>query len=198
MKLTVAILIHLFTATLIARLETGHEARTDLTPVQHWLHEEVFHPLLRAVALLLFMLLAYRGIYGLDSNAPGVMDFWNIDLLVQGMNLLFMLPLIVALLPHTAVLTPLLLPLQTLALTAVVFHHLATAMDLSVSLLPGTGTLSLLVMLTVATPFLVRRLARHLPAGWQHRLRLHDLGLLVFQLPLFLVYGRALGQQVGT
>lgn len=198
MTLFFATIIHVIAATAIARIETFHSARTDMDPVSHWLHEEVFHPLLRAVVLLLFMLLAYRGIYGLDSNAPGLGEIWNLDLIVQGMNLLFMLPFIIALLPHTAMFTPLLVPLQSLALTAIVFHHLAAAMETPVSLLPSAGLLPTLLLLIVATHFLVLWLARHLPANWQHQLRLYDLGLVVFQLPLFLVYGRVLGQQLGN
>jgi hypothetical protein len=198
MTLLFATIIHVIAATAIARIETFHSARTDMDPVNHWLHEEVFHPLLRAVVLLLFMLLAYRGIYGLGSNAPGLGEIWNIDLIVQGMNLLFMLPFIIALLPHTATFTPLLVPLQTLALTAIVFHHLATAMGISITLLPSAKLLPTLILLVIATHFLVRWLARHFPARWQHQLRLYDLGLVVFQLPLFLAYGRSLGQQLGS
>lgn len=198
MTLLFATIIHVIAATAIARIETFHSARTDMDPVSHWLHEELFHPLLRAVVLLLFMLLAHRGIYGLDSNAPSLGETWNVELIVQGMNLLFMLPFIIALLPHTAAFTPFLVPLQTLALTAIVFHHLATAMDITVSLLPSATLLPMLIMLVIASHFLVRWLAIHLPAHWQHQLRLYDLGLVVFQLPLFLVYGRALGQQLGS
>lgn len=196
MTLLLATLAYLLAVAMIARIESIHDARTDLTPVQHWLHEELFHPLLRAAALLLFMVIAWRGIFGLGHAAPGMLAMLNFELISQGINLLFILPFLLALLPNSAILTPLLLPLQAVALTAIVFLHIARHMEVSVTLLPGMNTLPTLFLLAVAAHLLARHLGRWLPAAWNSRLQAYDLGLLLFQLPLMVVYGRMLGSQL--
>lgn len=198
MDLAIASFLHIAAATFIARLEIAHMSRTDLTPVQHWLHEELFHPLLRAAALLLFMVIAWRGIFGLAAAAPGMLAILDFELVSRGINLLFILPFLLALLPNSAIFTPLLLPLQTVALTGVVFLHIARRMEASVTLLPGMSTLPALILLAVAGHLLARHLGRWLPAAWNSRLQAYDLGLLVFQLPLMIVYGRMLGSQLAA
>ncbi|MDX1442505.1 MAG: hypothetical protein R3270_01875 [Gammaproteobacteria bacterium] len=197
MTLLIATIAYLIAVAVIARIEDAHDARTDLTPVQHWLVEEVFHPFLRASALLLFMVAGFHGIFGIGGGAPGYFDILDFELLSRGFNILFILPFLLALLPNSAAFTPLLLPLQTLALTAITWLPLAERAGVEANLLPSPGSLlASLAVIAIGGHLLARHIGRLLPPRLLQRLAGYDLGLLVFQLPLMLAYGRALGAQL--
>src|SRR5690606_18393583 len=95
--------------------------------VNHWLIDHVYLPALRMPALIGFVLASYPTLYGLDSG-PSLAVLTDFDWFGQALHILFALPLLLSLLPAAGRLPALVLPLQGMALTALLFAPLATVM----------------------------------------------------------------------
>lgn len=160
-----------------------------------WLSEHVYLPALRMPALIGFVLAAYPSLYGLDTGPPlpSLLDF---NWFGRALNILFMLPLLFSLLPVAGRLSALILPLQGMALTALLFTPLAAAMDVQdVRYLPDVSTLLMLLTLGIGGHILGTVTAERLP---RHRnaLPAYDGIVLLFQAPAIFAYGRMLGLEL--
>ncbi len=157
-----------------------------------WLADHVYLPALRIPALIGFVLAAYPSLYGLDSGPPltALLDF---DWFGRAMNALFVLPLLFSLLPVAGRFSALVLPLQGMALTALLFTPLAAAMQVEApAYAPDMAAWLALSGFGFGGHFLGNAIARRLP---QRKLALpvHDAVILLCQAPVIFAYGRALG-----
>lgn len=164
----------------------------DHSRTQEWLTEHVYLPALRMPALIGFVLAAYPSLYGLDAGPPlsSLLDF---NWFGRALNILFMLPLLFSLLPIAGRWSALILPLQGMSLTALLFMPLAAALEVqAASFLPDMATLLALLTLGIGGHVLGTTAAEHLP---RHRnaLPAYDGIVLLFQAPAILAYGRMLG-----
>jgi len=170
-----------------------------------WVVEHVLLPWSRVLALLLFLLLAYPLLFGLHS-APPMPDLLlardgRVSLLV---NTAFVLSLLLPLTPLLGNLKGLVLPVQAIAMAALLFHWLTQALGfVHVSYWPG----GLAAVTILALAPLTQSLAHH--AGhWlgSHINRAQNMEgfeglayeglLLFFQVPAVLIYTLALGRQL--
>lgn len=160
--------------------------------VDEWLAEHVYLPVLRMPALIGFVLGAYPALYGLDTGPPlsALLDF---DWFGRALNILFFLPLLLSLLPVAGRISGLVLPLQAVALTALLFSPLAAMAGLAEpDYGPGYAVWTALLVFALAGHFLGNALAARLP----NRTRpLYDAVVLCCQIPAIALYGRALGMQ---
>lgn len=162
------------------------------SPANDWLADHVWLPALRLPALIGFVLASYPALYGLESGPPlsALLDF---DWFGRAMNMLFILPLLFSLLPVAGRFSALVLPLQGMALTALLFTPLAAAMNVeATAYAPDQAAVLALFGFGIGGHFLATGLARRLP---QHELALpaYDGVILLCQAPAIFAYGRTLG-----
>ena len=174
-------------------------------PVSEWMLEHIALPFGRAVALTLFVLTAYPLLFGLE-HAPSLGALLNArdGRLSALLNLAFILTLLLPLLPRLGLRQGLVLPLQGIGLSTLLFHWLViAAAPIEVHYWPGWGNALWIVALAFATPPLAGWLAGEL-GGWLNR-RLERSGaerlvyegvLLLMQAPSILIYTSGLGRQL--
>ena len=161
-----------------------------------WLADHVYLPALRMPALIGLVLAAYPALYGLGSGPPlnALLDF---NWFGRALNILFILPLLFSLLPLAGRLSALVLPLQGMALTALLFMPLAADAGIdNPGYLATPGEAALVLVFGIGGHFLGTLVAERLP---RRRLALpaYDFMVLLCQVPAILVYGNALGRQIG-
>lgn len=196
-RLLLALLVFVLVSTLFALAELRLEPHYRAHPATTWIGEHVFIPLAEVVALLAFLLIAHPVPYGL-VEAPGVLELLGVNGRTTDLiNLLFLLSLLLPLLPGLGRLPGLVLLVQALAATALLFHWLAQRMQVEVSLAPGWLALALILVWAWAGQRLVGRLmplqGKDLTLG--RIMHWHLTGAV--QLPAILIYGQSLGRQLG-
>ncbi len=169
-----------------------------------WLWENLYAPMVRAGILMAFLLLAYPEIFGLN-HAPtiGRLLFEEQGRFGSLLGVLFLLSLLLPLLPAVGRFPALVLPVQGIAGSALVFHWLAEASNLArVSYWPGFGTVFLLSTLSVAAYWLATRAISFIQDVGTHW-DIADLDelvfeavLLLFQVPVIVIYCASLGRQL--
>lgn len=204
--LATAALVHLLLLAALWPFTVWLERRVREVTVTHWLLEQLGYPLLRALLIIVFILIAYPALFGLQSAPP-----WQALLAAEPgrwqslLNWVFLASLLLPLLPVLGALQALILPLQGMLASALVFGWLAENRDLNeISLWPGTGTLLLILFAALLSHAAAKALARRLGPALDRRLNLADEGealafetvILLFQLPVILLYGLALGRQL--
>jgi len=170
-----------------------------------WMVERMLLPWCRVLVLLLFLVLAYPLLFGLHS-APPIPDLlWPHDGRISTLiNTAFALSLLLPLAPLLGNLKGLVLPVQAIAMSTLLFHWLTLALGVNgVSYWPGGWHL---VTILVLAP-LMQWLAQHV-SHWLggHLNRAHNREgfeglvyeglLLFFQVPAVLIYTLALGRQL--
>lgn len=169
--------------------------RLRVSAANDWLADHIYLPLLRLPALVGFVLASYPALYGLEA-APPLATLLDFDWFGRALNLLFVLPLVFSLVPVAGQVTSLVLPLQGMALTALLFTPLAAALAIdSPSYWPDAAAWFALAVFGVGGHLLGSAVARRLP---DRRLAvpLHDAAILLCQAPAILAYGHALGARV--
>lgn len=196
-RLLLALLAFVLVSSLFALAELRLEPHYHQNPATAWIADHIFIPLAEVLALLVFLLLAYPVPYGL-TTAPEILDLLSADGRTADLiNLLFLLSLLLPLLPGLGRLPGVVLLVQALAATALLFHWLGQRLQLDVSLVPGWLALGLILIWAWAGQRLVRRLAprqgEDLTLG--RIMHWHLTGAV--QLPAILIYGQSLGRQLG-
>jgi hypothetical protein len=169
--------------------------RLRISPVNDWLADHIYLPMLRLPALIGFVLASYPALYGLES-APPLATLLDFDWFGRALNLLFILPLLLSLAPVAGQISSLVLPLQGIALTALLFTPLTTALAIdSPSYWPDRSAWLALAVFGVGGHLLGSAVARRLP-GRRLAVPLHDAVVLFCQAPAIMAYGHALGARV--
>lgn len=169
--------------------------RLRITPLNDWLADHLYLPALRMPALIGFVLGAYPALFGLDS-APPLGTLLDFDWFGQALNLLFVLPLVFSLLPVAGRVTALVLPLQGMALTAMLFTPLAVTFAAErPSLWPDASVWLALLGFGIGGHLLGTYLAERLPRQ-RRALPAYDAIVLVCQAPAILAYGALLGSHL--
>lgn len=187
----------------LALLYLGHKLvdRVEDVPVSGWLATHLALPLLRVLAMLTFLALAYPVMFGIEGLPP-------LSELLSGaprrvsdlVNLLFVLSVLLAILPLIGSVQAIVLPLQGMAACALLFSWAAGE---RASLWPGWDVCAAVVLWAGTTYALgswsLHRLGDYIDGHWEltgSRVLLLDTLMLVFQLPAILVYSLALGERL--
>jgi hypothetical protein len=182
-------------------LYLGHKLvdRVQDVPVTGWLAGHVALPLLRVMAILGFLAVAYPAIFGVEGLPP----LWQVlgeapGRLTTLVNVLFVLSVVLAALPLIGDIQALVLPAQAIAACALLF---AWAVGPDAGLWPGWGALGSILLWALAThaagSWLLHRLGTTIDGRWRiegARVLLLDTLMLIFQLPAILIYSLALGR----
>lgn len=169
-----------------------------------WVVEHVLLPWSRVLALWVFLLLAYPLLFGL-ADAPPMPDLlWSRDGRVSTLvNTAFVLSLLLPLAPLLGNLKGLVLPLQAIAMAALLFHWLTLALGIKgVNYWPGGLATLTILLLAPLTQWLAHHVS-HWLGGHLNRVQnregfeslVYEGLLLFFQVPAVLVYTLALGRQ---
>ncbi len=171
----------------------------------HWLAEHLLIPAARALALVVFILLAYPTLFGL-AEAPKLAE-----LLAAGrgritslVNLSFVLSLLLPLLPVIGRLPALVLPIQGMAAASLLFHWLAATQPSHwIDYWPNWPALGTLLAMAVAGHALARWLSATFAEALQKHYEKAGLEALIYrsliltvQAPVILFYGLSLGRQL--
>ncbi len=178
--------------------------RLSEVPASHWLLAHSLLPAARALALVVFVLLAYPTLFGL-AQAPSLGDLLATrGRLTNLVNLSFVFSLLVPLLPLIGQRPALVLPLQGIAAASLLFHWLQAAVPAqSVAYWPGWGLLAGLLLLAYAGHAAARVLTRSIAQGLRGRFAAEELEELLYgslltalQAPVILLYTLHLGRQL--
>jgi hypothetical protein len=169
-----------------------------------WWWDHLYAPMLRAAILLAFLLIAYPTIYGL-SEAPPLLSvlFAGEGRFGQLLGVLFLLSLVLPLVPVAGALPGLMLPIQGVAGTALLFSWLGQALGVTqLSYWPGARDGALMVAVSFAAYWLAKGCVAALQ-GIATRWNVADLDelafeavLLLFQAPAIVLYSASLGRQL--
>ena len=170
-----------------------------------WSWDRLIAPCLRAALIVAFVICAYPALFGVHQ-APGVHQLLADDTLRLNnlIGILFLCTLLCPLLPVFHQHAGLLLSLQSVIATAVVFgwftHYLgATAASAWPGLGPAAVLLGVIVVGNQIAGMLARELGTSLDSAFDteglDRITLNVMELLA-QAPVILVYGYALGMQI--
>lgn len=196
-RLLLALLAFILVSSLFALAELRLEPHYRQNPATAWIAGRIFVPLAEVLALLVFLLIAYPVPYGLAAE-PGILELLSADGRITDLiNLLFLLSLLLPLLPGLGRLPGVVLLVQALAATALLFHWLAAGLQVEASLAPGWLPLGLILLWAWAGQRLARRLSPMQGEGLTPGRILHWHLTGAVQLPAILIYGQSLGRQLG-
>jgi hypothetical protein len=172
--------------------------------VSYWLFEHVVIPIARAMTLVLFILVAYPALFGLEA-APPLGELLAADRLrlTTLLNLVFLLTLLLPLVPVIGRLQELVLPLQGITAATLLFRWLAAESPREIHYWPGLMTVLGLLLLASLTHWLAKGLAQQLAQGLDRTLGragsdklIHRSVVMLMQMPVILLYTLSLGRQL--
>lgn len=173
--------------------------------VTEFIFEKFLIPLARAVGLMVFILLCYPVLFGLNEAPP------LSQLLSTGshrtstlMNVLFIVPLLFSLIPVIGSLPALILPVQGIAGSSLVFSWMQGALKIDeIYYMPHGVTILMIILLAILTHAAARWVSLHASENINQRFDIDDgqkiayrIVIVAAQLPVILIYTRGLGVQL--
>lgn len=168
-----------------------------------WLYSHVGLPFARVILILLFIFLAYPALYGVD-HLPSLSNvlFEHSERIHSLINWLFLTSLIIPFIPMVGVIPALVIPIQSILATALLFNWATQDLQIIV-LLPNLWVLLLFIVLSIITHKIAKIFAEFIGKSTQNKINHQDIthlvyesSLLAFQAPAILVYGFYLGSQL--
>lgn len=165
-------------------------------PGSHWIARQIMGPFIHVLLLIATIYMCYPTLFGLQQ-APALSE-----LLDNGhgrsmklINIVFIISVILPLLPVIGRLTALILPLQAITASAVIYTWLSQAMPHEYTIIPGFGTLLLIILLSFITGITAKWLDGHFAPTLNERYHTEGWGriiqrstIILFQVPILLVY----------
>ena len=189
-----------------------------LLPLFDWLHRLLEHhslqwfwdhigtPLLRTILIIMFIILAYPELFAV-KQAPDVSELLAMgdDRAIHVINIIFLLTLLVPLLPVIGSMESLILPLQGMTASAVLFSWLAESQRVrGVSYFPELSTMIFIFVMAVLTHWFALHISANIGEELDEKYRVVNSSsfiskamVLVIQSPIILLYSLSLGRQLG-
>jgi hypothetical protein len=183
----------------------NHSAKGSYWAIEfnNWTTQHIWLPLVRIVAILLFIAMSHPVLFGIESATPisTLLDSNRIDTLV---NVLFVISVLLPLLPLVGRMHSVILPIQSLAAAQLLFSWMNQHdYHADISLLPSFTTFTLLSALIITSHFVGKWIARHTGQFLDENFNVDGSTDLIFQSvllllqgPLLLVYTVELGSQL--
>lgn len=197
----VFVLICLATEIIGQRLLTALEHAV----VSEFIFEKFLIPLARAAGLMVFILLCYPVLFGL-TEAPALTQLLSTGSLRSStlMNVMFIVPLLFSLIPVVGSIPALILPMQAIAGSSLVFSWMQGALNIErIHYLPDSLTLLLIILLAILTHTAARWLSLQLSEKINQTFKLNDgqkiayrIVVVAAQMPVILIYTQGLGAQL--
>ena len=173
--------------------------------VMQWIWDHIAMTLLQVALMILFIFIAYPVIFGI-KDAPSIFLLLSsgklrINTLI---NLLFILTLLFPLVPVIGKWRELILPLQGITASMIVFSWLAHALQLDhISYWPGFDIIVYVILIAIATHWLAVKISLKIGHKIDDAFNVVGSGTLIvrcliifMQSPAILLVSRALGQQL--
>ncbi len=173
--------------------------------VLQWPWANIGLPLLRSGLMLIFILMAYPTIFGIVDAPPLAALFdENATRMNYLVNILFLTTLLFPLIPVIGKWEELILPVQAIAASSVLFSWTATEMGIStVHYWPGFLTTGFILLWAFITHWLARAGSQYLGEAIDSKYNVTYSGellsrgiLLILQSPAILIFSVALGRQL--
>lgn len=178
-------------------LELQLSRATHGNAIQDWLALHLYLPLMRATALLVFVFIAYPGLYGL-ATAPSISALltaghYRFDQLV---NVLLLVSLLLPLVPVLNRLTGVTLALQGMCATALLASWVAIEAGATVRFLPDLWLVFRIAAVLLAARLAGQLLAKEFLRSPRYRELLVESLRMLAQLPAVIMYAHFLGTQL--
>lgn len=174
-------------------------------PVSEFIFDKFLIPLARAVGLMIFILLCYPILYGI-TDAPPLSQLLSEGSLRTNtlMNVMFIVPLLFSLIPVIGSLPALVLPVQGIAGSSLVFSWMQGAMKVqNIQYIPSGITVLVIILLAILTHAGARWLSHHLSENINRIFQIDDghkiayrIVIVAAQMPVILIYTQGLGAQL--
>lgn len=173
--------------------------------ISEWMFEKIFIPLFRALELMIFILMAYPVLFGIN-DAPPLTQLLSagshrINTLV---NVLFVLPLLLSLIPLFGRMPSLLLPVQGIAGSTLVFSWMQAALHVeNIRYMPDLIVIVAIILLAILSHTIAKWTGLQLSERVNHAFHIDDgqkviyrIVVVIAQLPVILIYTTGLGSQL--
>lgn len=167
--------------------------------------DKIGMPLVRAFLIIGFILLVYPINFGLDS-APSINELFSIDEMRSSflINMIFLLTFFFPLLPVIRKWEELIIPLQGILASMIIFSWLCQESGIeNYSLFPNFKTLGFILIISLITHWLAKYFAEHFGEYFDKLYDREGFQILIFkavvlimQSPVIFIFGIYLGKQI--
>jgi hypothetical protein len=165
-------------------------------PGSHWIARQIIGPFVHVLLLIAYIYICYPVIFGLQE-APALSELLDKShgRTMKLINIVFAVSVILPLLPVIGRFSALILPLQAITASAVIYSWLSEAMSRNYTIIPGAGTLLLIIILSFITSVVATWLdgyfsptlnEKYQTEGWGRIIQRST--IMLFQVPILLVY----------
>ena len=170
----------------------------------HWIAKHIGMPFFHIILLIAFIYMSYPILYGLESqNLNGERILPSLTQLLNSrsgqtmkmVNALFIISVLLPLIPMFNRFLALILPLQAIAGSAILYGWLCQLTGAEFSILPDYKTIALIVLFSFIANLAAKSLASLLGANLNTQYHTHDMEkviyksvLLILQVPILLIY----------
>ena len=170
----------------------------------HWIAKHIGAPFFHVLLLITYIYMSYPILYGLESHTidgerilPSLSQLLNAKSgqTMKMVNTLFIISVLLPLLPIINRFLALILPLQAIAGSAVLYGWLSQLTGAEFSPFPGYKIMALIVLFSFIAELIAKLLATLLGKTLNTQYHTHDMEkvihkscLLIFQVPILLVY----------
>ena len=172
--------------------------------VSHWIAKYIGAPFIHVLLLVAFIYMSYPILFGLEShNALGERVLPTLSELLNAhsgqtmklINVLFIISVLLPLIPVINRFLALILPLQAIAGSTMLYGWLAENSTLAPAQFPGLHILALMIIFSIIADVFSRSLAKLFGHSLNTQYHTHDMEkviqkstLLIFQVPILLLY----------
>ena len=199
-----AVIVYGIAILIVLPLSVRIHARLKLHVLQ-WQWDHIAMPLLYVLLLILFIAMAYPLLFGIE-NAPSLGKLLGSGEIRMNklVNLVFIISLLFPVIPVLGEWRELILPLQGIAATMMIFSWLTYDLGVkNVHYWPGLTNTALILAVAVLTHWLAIRLAGFIGHRFDTRFNVLDSGelfarclILFMQSPAVLIFSTGLGKQL--
>ncbi|NNE37839.1 MAG: hypothetical protein HKN08_05990 [Gammaproteobacteria bacterium] len=203
-KFLSALFVYILLITVSLPILDRVHARLENSVLQ-WKWDHIAIPLAQAAMVMVFILMAYPVIYGIEE-APEISTLLaKDDLRINHLiNLIFVISLLFPLIPLLGNWHELVLPLQGIAASMMIFSWLASGLGVTqFSYWPGWEVVSACLALGVTTHWLAVQISQLIGHKLDKEFNVLDSGelfarglILLFQCPVILIFSTSLGKQL--
>lgn len=170
----------------------------------YWIARHIGSPFIHVLLLVAFIYMSYPVLYGLESHTingerilPTLTELLNAKTgqTMKLINTLFIISILLPLLPIINRFIALILPLQAIAGSAVLYGWLGSYTGIEYSLNPGLKVVMLIVLFSFIAELLAKALSKLMGDILNTQYHTHDMekvvhksALLILQIPILLLY----------
>ena len=170
----------------------------------YWIAKNIGTPFFHILLLIAFIYMSYPVLYGLESHnntgeriLPTLTQLLNTrnGQSMQMINTLFIVSVLLPLIPIFNRFLALILPLQAMAGSAVLYGWLSQTAGINYSIFPGYKIIAMIIFFSFIAELLAKSIAALLGENLNTKYHSHDMekvvyksSLLVFQVPILLIY----------